>query len=144
LEKVQQETLHDVIHKNVEPGAQLYTDAHSGYLGLTPEFLHAFIDHTEKYVDGLVHTNGMENFWCLFKRCIKGTHVSVDPAHLFRYLDSEAFRFNNRGLNDGGLFVLALKGIEGKRLTYKQLIGALEERKASGKDVASGSDDLPF
>jgi transposase-like protein len=126
LEKVQQETLHDVIHKNVEPGAQLYTDAHSGYLGLTPEFLHAFIDHTEKYVDGLVHTNGMENFWCLFKRCIKGTHVSVEPFHLAAYVDSEAFRFNNREVKDGDRFRMALAGAPGKRLTYKALIGALE------------------
>ena len=77
------------------------------------------------------HTNGLENFWSLFKRCIKGTHVSVEPYHLTAYLDSECFRLNHRELNDGERFVLALRGMEGKRLTYKALIGALEDGTAS-------------
>jgi hypothetical protein len=89
----------------------------------------------ETYVDGQVHTNGMENFWTLFKRCIKGTHVSVDPAHLLAYVDSEAFRFNQRDLNDGQRLRLALGGVSGKRLTYKALIGALEGRMENGKDA---------
>jgi len=93
---------------------------------LNEQFIHAVIDHAEKYVDGLVHTNGMENFWSLFKRCIKGTHVSVEPFHLFRYLDAEGFRFNNRDVKDGDRFLLALQGITGKRLTYKALTAALE------------------
>src|SRR5580658_2601366 len=75
-------TLHPIIHKNVEPGTQIYTDTLAGYKGLTPMFSHEFVDHAEAYVkDKVIHTNGLENFWALFKRCIKGTHVSVDPQH---------------------------------------------------------------
>jgi transposase-like protein len=127
----QASTLHDVIHKHVEPGTPLYTDSHNGYRGLTPTFIHAFINHAEKYVEGNVHTNGMENFWSLFKRCIKGTHVSVEPFHLMAYLDSECFRFNHREHNDGQRFAIAAKGFADKRLTYKALIGASEDRTAT-------------
>jgi hypothetical protein len=74
-------------------------------------------------VRGNVHTNGLENFWCLLKRCFKGTYVSVEPFHLFRYLDEQAFRFNNREDNDGERFLKAVGGIAGRRLTYLQLIG---------------------
>jgi ISXO2-like transposase domain len=74
-------------------------------------------------VKGEVHTNGLENFWALFKRCIKGTHISVEPFHLFRYLDAESFRFNNRKVDDGERFLKALGQTKGKRLTYKELIG---------------------
>ena len=130
-------TLHPIVRENVAPGTSLFTDAHAGYVGMD-EFVHAFIDHAEKYVDGMVHTNGLENFWSLFKRCIKGTHVSVDPAHLFRYLDAEAFRFNNRKSDDAGRFLLAVEGIAGKRLTYKELIGALEVAPVSDKGGGSG------
>ncbi|MGD0464054.1 MAG: IS1595 family transposase [Tepidisphaeraceae bacterium] len=130
---VNRETLHPIIHKHVEPGSQLFTDAHGGYRGLDPIFIHKFIDHAEKYVEGAVHTNGIENFWSLFKRCIKGTHVSIDPFHLFAYVDSESFRFNNRDLHDGQRFALALRGMSGKRLTYKALIGASEGAPGAGK-----------
>jgi hypothetical protein len=84
------------------------------------------IDHAEAYVDGNVHTNSCENFWSLLKRTIKGTYVSIEPFHLFRYLDEQAFRFNKRKLTDAARFVLALNGIIGKRLTYSALTGALE------------------
>jgi len=70
------------------------------------------------------HTNGLENFWCLLKRCFKGTYVSVEPFHLFRYLDEEAFRFNNRDSSDGERFLKAAGSVAGRRLTYRQLIGA--------------------
>jgi transposase-like protein len=119
-----QKTLHEVIHANVEPGTAIYTDAFAGYRSLGPAYFHDFVDHADTYVRGAVHTNGLENFWSLFKRCIKGTHVSVEPYHLGAYVDSEAFRFNNREENDGSRFVGALKGAPGKRLTYKGLIGA--------------------
>jgi transposase-like protein len=118
-------SIHPIIHKNVEPGTQLYTDTLAGYRGLTPMYAHDFVDHAEAYVkDKVIHTNGLENFWALFKRCIKGTHVSIDPCHLAAYVDSEAFRFNHRGLKDGGRFLTAAPGMIGKRLTYKALIGA--------------------
>lgn len=84
------------------------------------------IDHAECYVKGRVHTNGLENFWSLFKQCVHGTHVSVEPFHLFRYLDSETFRFNNRKVDDGQRFILGLGGISGKGLTYESLAGETE------------------
>jgi hypothetical protein len=82
------------------------------------------VDHAECYVDGNVHTNGCENFWSLLKRAIKGTYVSIEPFHLFRYLDEQCFRFNQRGGTDATRFALALKGIIGKRLTYNGLTGS--------------------
>ena len=137
----QRGTLHDIIHRNVEPGSNVYTDSHAPYRQMGPQFFHQFIDHAEEYVRGAVHTNGLENFWSLFKRCIKGTHVSIEPFHLDAYVDSEAFRFNHREVKDGDRFAMAVKGISGKRLTYKALIGALEDRAAS--DNAGESESLP-
>jgi len=117
-------TIHEVIHSNVEPGSSVYSDALQSYSGLSPTFAHDFIDHAEAYVkDKVVHTNGLENFWSLFKRCIKGTHVSIEPFHTGAYIDSEAFRFNNREVKDADRFAIALSGVSGKRLTYKNLIG---------------------
>ena len=98
-------TLEPIIRQHVEEGSNVYTDSLASYAGLNPEFAHDFVNHAETYVVGAVHTNGMENFWALFKRCIKGTHVSVEPFHLFRYVDAEAFRFNERKDNDGGRFI---------------------------------------
>jgi transposase-like protein len=121
-----------VIHKHVEPGAHLITDEHPAYKPLYTDYEHQFINHVNSYAEGIVHTNGLENFWALFKRCIKGTHVSVEPFHLAAYLDSEAFRFNNRKTNDAGRFAAAAPTVVGKRLTYKALTGALEGFMASG------------
>jgi hypothetical protein len=88
---------------------------------------HQVIDHAVKYVDGQVHTNGLENHWTLLKRGLAGTYVSVEPFHLFRYLDEQAFRFNNRkDLNDFDRFRMAAAQIVGKRLTWKQVIGMSE------------------
>jgi hypothetical protein len=81
------------------------------------------IDHAEAYVRGKVHTNGIENFWSLVKRAIKGTYVSVEPYHLFRYLDEEVFRFNGRETDDSDRFRDATGSIFGKRLTYQELTG---------------------
>ena len=125
------ETLHEIIHTNVAPGSTIYTDAWQAYRDLNPAYVHDFVDHAEAYVKGAVHTNGMENFWTLFKRCVKGTHVSIEPFHLGAYVDAEAFRFNNRDTNDGGRFMDALKGAPGKRLTYKALTGASESETPS-------------
>ena len=84
------------------------------------------MDHAVKYVDGKVHTNGMENFWSLLKRGISGTYVSVEPFHLFCYLDEQSFRFNNRKMTDGERFSMAVSGVVGKRLTFDQLTGKTE------------------
>lgn len=106
---------------NVEAGASVYTDAHASYAGLVSRFVHEFIDHTTAYVRGRVHTNGLENFWSLLKRAIRGSYVSVAPFHLERYVYEEAFRFNERKGTDWTRFVAAMKGILGKRLTYREL-----------------------
>jgi transposase-like protein len=116
--------IQDNIRANVETGANLYTDKMRSYQGLEADYIHGVIDHGEAYVRGKIHTNGLENFWSLLKRAIKGTYVSVEPFHLFRYLDEEAFRFNEREDNDGGRFVNVLRSVPGKRLTYKALTGA--------------------
>ena len=114
------------IVNHVEYGANVYTDSLRSYNELEREYIHGVIDHAEKYVDGQVHTNGMENFWSLLKRSIKGTYVSVEPFHLFRYLDEQAFRFNNRKDTDSGRFADVLKAVIGRRVTYASLIGADE------------------
>jgi len=101
----------------------MFTDAWTGYKGIEPEYVHNVIDHAEKYAEGRVHVNGIENFWSLLKRCIKGTYVSVEPFHLFRYLDEQTFRFNERKITDGERFVETLSGASGRRLTYKSLTG---------------------
>jgi transposase-like protein len=112
------------VRERVEIGSTLNTDAHFSYKGLASDYAHNVIDHAEAYVDGTVHTNGLENYWSLLKRSISGTYVSVEPFHLFRYLDEQAFRFNERTNNDAGRFALAMSGIVGKRLTYDALTGA--------------------
>jgi len=115
------------VRKHVEAGAALYTDALLSYDGLASDYAHQVIDHAVKYVDGNVHTNGLENFWSLLKRTIAGTYVSVEPFHLFRYLDEQAWRFNNRRMTDGERFSIAVSGIVGKRLTYAGLTGNVGE-----------------
>lgn len=112
------------VRKHVEAGATLHTDAFVSYAGLDSDYTHNVIDHAEAYVDGNVHTNGCENFWSLLKRAIRGTYVSIEPFHLFRYLDEQSFRFNERGDDDGGRFGKAIKAVVGRRVTYKALTGA--------------------
>lgn len=111
------------IRENVEPGANVYTDALRSYDGLDAEYIHGVIDHAEAYAKGEIHTNGLENFWSLLKRGIKGTYISVEPFHLFRSLDEQVYRFNNRKTKDVARFIDALRNIVGKRLTYSDLIG---------------------
>jgi transposase-like protein len=116
-------TLSPEVRKNVNPGSSVYTDALRSYADLEDEFIHEVIDHAEEYVRGKVHTNGIENFWSLVKRAIKGTYVSVEPFHLFRYLDEEGYRYNNRKTDDADRFQGVANRIVGKRLTYQELIG---------------------
>jgi transposase-like protein len=118
-----QETLHGEVRGHVEAGADLFTDGWKGYSGLNQDYIHQVIDHAEKYVDGQIHTNGIENFWSLLKRGIKGTYVSVEPFHLFRYLDEQSFRFNTRKDSDADRFIQTVKNVTGKRLTFDELTG---------------------
>lgn len=124
IPNVKRRVLSPEVRQHVQPGSKVYTDALQSYKDLSADFVHGVIDHAEAYVKGKVHTNGMENFWSLLKRAIKGTYVSVEPFHLFRYLDEQSFRFNTRKLTDGIRFINAGKAILGKRLTYQHLIGA--------------------
>jgi transposase-like protein len=107
----------------VESGSHVYTDSLKSYDKLSDAYAHQVIDHAESYVEGQVHTNGLENFWSLLKRAFHGTYVSVEPFHLFRYLDEQAFRFNNREMNDGQRFARVAGSVFGKRLTYAELTG---------------------
>ena len=126
VENRKKKALQGELPKHVVAGSAIFTDALKSYEGLT-EFQHEVIDHAVAYVDGEIHTNGLENFWSLLKRTLGGTYVSVEPFHLFRYLDEQAFRFNHRkGFNDGQRFDLAVRQIIGKRLTWDQLTGKLE------------------
>ncbi len=116
--------LQSEVRKHIEAGAALYTDALLSYDGLAGDYAHKVVDHAVEYVSGPCHTNGLENFWSLLKRGISGTYVSVEPFHLFRYLDEQAYRFNNRkDLNDFDRFKLAASQIVGKRLTWNEVTG---------------------
>jgi len=117
-------TLHGIVRGQVADGSDLYTDNLDSYQGLEASYRHQVVNHAIEYVRGRVHTNELENFWRLLKRGIKGTYVSVEPFHLDRYLDEQAFRYNYReDMNDGDRFDLAVRQVVGKRLTYAELTG---------------------
>jgi transposase-like protein len=130
---VRRETLQTAILNQIEKGSTVYTDRAPAYDQLAAqEYIHETVNHVEEYVRGQVHTQGIENFWSLLKRGLSGTYVAVEPFHLDRYVDEQAFRFNNRAtkdnpLNDADRFVLAVSQISGKRLTYAELTGKVEE-----------------
>jgi len=112
------------VRKHVTVGSVLFTDALQSYEGLEKEYAHQVIDHAIAYVNGRIHTNGMENFWSLLKRGLKGTYVSVEPFHLFRYLGEQSFRFNNRKeMTDADRFQTVMGNVFGNRLTWKELTG---------------------
>jgi len=118
------ESVQPEIKQHVVAGTALYSDEWVAYKGLETDYAHQVIDHAVQYVDGRVHTNSMENFWSLLKRGISGTYVSVEPFHLFRYLDEQMFRFNNRkDIDDAGRFDLVVSQLVGKRLTFAELTG---------------------
>ncbi len=116
-------TLHAKIGEHVESGSHVMTDELISYWGLEESYTHSVINHAERYVDGIVSTNGLENFWSLLKRGLNGTYVAVEPFHLFRYIDEQAFRFNNRGTTDAGRFIKTLSQVTGKRLTFAEVTG---------------------
>ena len=123
VDKRRKKQLHSLVKENVEAGSNLYSDDLRSYDGLASEYVHEVVNHAEEYVRGNVHTNGLENFWSLFKRGLNGTYISVEPYHLFRYVDEQSFRFNERHLTDAERFSVAVSQITGKRLTYAELIG---------------------
>jgi transposase-like protein len=124
---VNRETLQNEILNNIERGSKLYTDGSQGYDNLT-DYVHKTVNHIQEYVRGEVHTQGIENFWSLLRRGLRGTYVAVEPFHLDRYVTEQVFRFNNRAtkdnpLNDADRFALAMSQVSGKRLTYAELTG---------------------
>ena len=128
IHSTKKKVLQPLVKEHVQAGSKLYRDALRSYDGLSADYGHEVIDHAVSYVEGNVHTNGMENFWSLLKRGLHGTYVSVEPFHLFRYLDEQAFRYNNRKeMNDSDRFDLAVRQVIGKRLTWAEVTG--KERK---------------
>ena len=128
IPNTKRETLQNAILDNVTPFAKVYTDEFTGYHGLEKKYVHKVINHSQEYVRGQVHTQGIENFWSLLKRTLRGTYVSVEPFHLDGYLDEQVFRYNNRKTKDNPLtdtdrFALAMMQVAGRRLTYAQLTG---------------------
>jgi transposase-like protein len=123
------ETLHGIAQKHIASGSALMTDEWGGYKGIDCQ--HEIINHASEYVRGLIHTNGIENFWSLLKRGLGGTYISVEPFHLFRYIDEQAFRYEHRATKDkpytnADRFAIALTQIAGKRLTWNDLTGKEE------------------
>ena len=134
--------VNEIIKSTVERGSNIYSDEHGAYYHLGSEgFNHAFVRHAEYYVDGAIHTNGIENFWALLKRMIKGTYVSVEPFHMFRYLDEEAFRFNERFGDDADRFLNIMASVAGRRVTYKKLTGKEDVPDTQSVNAEAGVDD---
>ena len=132
---VKRETLQNEVLREVKHGSKVYTDQAVQYDNLRSRFVHEVVNKMEHYVDGQVHVNGIENFWCLLKRSLKGTYVAVEPFHLEKYIDEQIFRFNNHAtkdnpLNDSDRFVAALSLVTGKRLTFKELTGKSGSQEA--------------
>ncbi len=128
LTNVKRETLQNAILENVTPFASVYTDEFAAHDGLEKQFIHKVVNHSMEYVRGNVHTQGIENFWSLLKRGLRGTYVAVEPFHLDRYVSEQVFRFNNRAtkenpLTDEDRFACVLMQAVGKRLTYAEVTG---------------------
>jgi transposase-like protein len=120
-------SIQPIIRGNVERGSEIFSDEYASAWRMDDEYAHSVVNHLETYVQGNVHTNGMENFWSLLKRGLNGTYISVEPFHLFRYVDEQAFRFNNRKpMSDADRFSFLVRKVAGKRLTYAELIGKTE------------------
>jgi len=126
VDNTKKKTLQSEVREHVLAGSALFTDSLKSYEGMG-EFQHEVVDHAVEYVRGEVHTNSLENFWSLVKRGLNGTYVSVEPFHLFRYLDEQAFRYNNRKMEDGERFDIAVRHIVGKRLTWDRLTGKTQD-----------------
>jgi transposase-like protein len=150
---VQRETLQSQVLKHVKRGAIVYTDAHVAYDNLKQRFVHDVVNHAEEYVRGRVHTNGIENFWSLLKRGLTGTYVAVEPFHLFRYVDEQAFRYNHRKDEDGNKltdfdrFAIAMSQVGGRpyrRLTYSALTGKDESPRHETTGTGEAAVQEPF
>jgi len=127
IEDRTKKTMQPIIRENVATGSEVMSDEWADNWRMDDEYVHGVINHLESYVEGNVHTNCMENFWSLLKRSLHGTYVAVEPFHLFRYVDEQAFRYNNRTMSDVERFVWGMRHVVGRRLTYAELTGKLED-----------------
>jgi len=125
IPNVKRETLQTEILKNIGFNAHVFTDGHVGYDGLdkVKNFTHKTVNHMNEYVNGRVHTQGIENFWSLLKRSLAGTYVAVEPFHMDAYVDEQVFRYNTRRNSDAGRMAKVMSQVTGKRLTYAELTG---------------------
>jgi transposase-like protein len=145
---VKRETLQNEILDNLTKGATVYTDSASAYDRLpAQQFIHETVNHVREYVRGEVHTQGIENFWSLLKRGLRGTYVAVEPFHLDRYVTEQVFRFNNRAtkdnpLNDSDRFAFLMSQVAGKRLTYAELTG--KDADSYHSPEAAAGEEEPF
>jgi transposase-like protein len=135
MPNTKRDTLQNEILNNVSKGSSVFTDSAVAYDKLSDEYIHQVVNHAVEYVRGNVHTNGLENFWSLLKRTLRGTYVAIEPFHLDRYLGEQVYRYNNRAtkdnpLNDNDRFVAALTQVVGQRLTYKELTGKVGTAEA--------------
>jgi transposase-like protein len=148
IPNVKRDTLQNEILANVSKSSKVYTDNAIGYYELAKqEFVHETVNHLQEYVRGQVHTNSIENFWSLLKRTLNGTYVAVEPFHLDRYADEQAFRFNNRATKDNKLtdsdrFALLMSQVGGKRLTYSELTG--KDTDSLHRETAGTGQEEPF
>jgi transposase-like protein len=135
IDRRRKKQLQTLVRESVEPQSALYSDALKSYDGLEADYAHQVVDHAIEYVRGNVHTNGLENFWSLLKRSIRGTYISVEPYHLHRYLGEQVARFNERNLTDAERFTLVMRQIAGKRLTWAQLIGKVANEQSAMRPI---------
>ncbi len=147
IPNVKRETLQNEILNTVHRGSQVYTDSAVGYDHLSKEFVHEVVNHAQEYVREQVHTQGLDNFWSLLKRTLRGTYVAVEPFHLDRYLDEQVFRYNNRATKDNKItnadrFQLVMSQVGGRRLTYAQLTG--KDADALHNPAAGTGQEEPF
>jgi transposase-like protein len=149
IANMKRETLQNAILDQVEPGAKLMSDESFAYGDLAKVYVHQAVNHAKEYVKGRVHTNGLENFWSLLKRGLKGTYVAVEPFHLDRYVDEQVFRFNHRGTKqhkttDFERFAIAMSCITGKRLTYEELTGKSSSPRTQWPTSPVQGQEEPF
>jgi len=149
LPDIKRETLQNAVLSNVKYGSTVYTDDAVGYDLLHSRFVHDVVNHAQSYVKGRVHTNGLENFWSLLKRGLRGTYIAVEPFHLTKYIDEQVFRYNNRATKDNPLtdsdrFALAMSQVAGRRLTYADLTGKNESPRHVPMGTGETEQNVPF
>lgn len=147
MPNVKREVLQEAVFENIPFGSKVYTDNAVAYDKLRTDYVHGVVNHAERYVDGRIHTNGLENFWSLLKRTLRGTYVAVEPFHLDHYLNEQVFRFNNRKqgrrkISDAERFAVAMSQVFGHRLTYSELTGKNESPRH--ETTGTGTAQEPF